>query len=135
MKNIKLYELEETYHGEKSTLEYPTVSYTVDTDKVWYVQPIQISTEVYDWFDTTDEAQEGITYELAYDGAAVQSYILNLVETKGSENVSTWGLTWQGYLINRYDVYDDGDFRLVQGAAEIYVNVTDNTISWKYGDA
>ena len=117
-------------------MEYPTVSYTVDTDKVWYVQqPIQISTEVYDWFDTTDEAQEGITYELAYDGAAVQSYILNLIETKGLEDVSSWGLTWEGYLINWCEVYDSGNFGLVQGAAGIYVNVTDNIISWRYGDA
>ena len=42
MKNIKLYELEETYHSEKSSLEFPTVSYTIDTDKVWYMKNNQI---------------------------------------------------------------------------------------------
>ena len=42
MKNIKLYELEETYHGEKFSFEYPTVSYTKDTDKVWYMKNNQI---------------------------------------------------------------------------------------------
>ena len=36
MKNIKLYELEETYRNEESSLEYPAVSYTMDTEKVWY---------------------------------------------------------------------------------------------------
>lgn len=38
MKNIKLYELEETYRNEESSLEYPTVSYTKDTSKVWYME-------------------------------------------------------------------------------------------------
>ena len=42
MKNIKLYDLEETYHGEKSSFEFPTVSYTIDTDKVWYMKNNQI---------------------------------------------------------------------------------------------
>ena len=47
MKNIKLYELEETYHNEESSLEYPTVSYTKDTDKVWYL----MKPELYEWVD------------------------------------------------------------------------------------
>ena len=46
MKNIKLYELEETYHNEESSLEYPTVSYTKDTEKVWYMEP-----SLYEWVD------------------------------------------------------------------------------------
>ena len=46
MKNIKLYELEETYHNEESSLEYPTVSYTKDTEKVWYMKP-----SLYEWVD------------------------------------------------------------------------------------
>ena len=46
MKNIKLYELEETYRNEESSLEYPTVSYTKDTDKVWYMEP-----SLYEWVD------------------------------------------------------------------------------------
>ena len=47
MKNIKLYELEETYRNEESSLEYPTVSYTKDTDKVWYL----MKPELYEWVD------------------------------------------------------------------------------------
>ena len=48
MKNIKLYELEETYRNEESSLEYPTVSYTMDTDKVWYL----VNTpSLYEWVD------------------------------------------------------------------------------------
>ena len=37
MKNIRLFELEEAYHEDKTNHEYPTVSYTQDTDKVWYM--------------------------------------------------------------------------------------------------
>ena len=37
MKNIRLFELEEAYHEDKANHEYPTVSYTQDTDKVWYM--------------------------------------------------------------------------------------------------
>ena len=47
MKNIKLYELEETYRNEESSLKYPTVSYTKDTEKVHYL----IKTELYEWVD------------------------------------------------------------------------------------
>lgn len=51
MENIKLYELEETYRNEESSLEYPTVSYTKDTDKVWYIKKIQdIPYEISEWF-------------------------------------------------------------------------------------
>ena len=54
MKNIKLYELEETYHNEESSLEYPTVSYTKDTDKVWYmVKPIPH--EIEKWLEYDEE--------------------------------------------------------------------------------
>ena len=37
MKNIRLYELESEYKKEHSSLEFPTVSYTKDTSKVWYI--------------------------------------------------------------------------------------------------
>lgn len=47
MKNIKLYELEATYHNEESSLEYPTVSYTKDTDMVHYL----MKSELYEWVD------------------------------------------------------------------------------------
>ena len=54
MKNIKFYELEETYHNEESSLEYPTVSYTKDTDKVWYmVKPIPH--EIEKWLEYDEE--------------------------------------------------------------------------------
>lgn len=36
MKNIRLYELESEYKREGSSLEFPTVSYTKNTSKVWY---------------------------------------------------------------------------------------------------
>ena len=68
MKNIKLYELEETYHNEESSLEYPTVSYTKDTEKVWYmVKPIPY--EVTEWFldlGTEDNVSCGNDYEVKY---------------------------------------------------------------------
>ena len=54
MKNIKLYELEETYHGEKSSLEYPTVSYTKDADKVWYMLK-PIPHEIEKWLEYDEE--------------------------------------------------------------------------------
>lgn len=37
MNNIKFFEFEEAYHEDKANHEYPTVSYTQDTDKVWYM--------------------------------------------------------------------------------------------------
>ena len=37
MKYLKYYKLEEGYHEEKDTYEFPTVSFTEDTDKVWYM--------------------------------------------------------------------------------------------------
>lgn len=50
MKNIRLFELESDYHNDKTNHEYPTVSYTKDTDKVWYVQKETIPFEISEWF-------------------------------------------------------------------------------------
>ena len=38
MKYIKYYEEESVYHTEKEDFEFPTVSYTNDSDKVWYME-------------------------------------------------------------------------------------------------
>ena len=38
MKNIRLFELESDYHNDKANHEYPTVSYTKDTEKVYYYE-------------------------------------------------------------------------------------------------
>ena len=38
MKYIRLFETEASYHDEKETFEYPTVSYTEDSDIVWYME-------------------------------------------------------------------------------------------------
>lgn len=55
MKNIKLYDLESNYHVESSSFEYPTVAYTKDTDKVWYMlkENDDIPMYVMSWVDTS----------------------------------------------------------------------------------
>jgi hypothetical protein len=73
MKNIKLYELEETYHNEKSSLEYPTVSYTKDTEKVWYmVKPIPH--EIEKWLEYDEEGYALTNGTLQYPN--VYNYLL-----------------------------------------------------------
>lgn len=65
MKNIRLYELEETYRNEESSLEYPTVSYTKDTDKVWYVEKQMILNlmDIVYWDGTQIASVEGSSWD------------------------------------------------------------------------
>ena len=103
MKNIKLYELEETYHGEKFSLEYPTVSYTKDTDKVWYmVKPIPH--EIEKWLEYDEEGyllHEGtLQYPNMYD------YLLPfLPNVEWPEILSDF--TYNGESVYSGDRYDD----------------------------
>ena len=70
MKNIRLFDEESVYHTEKGGFEFPTVSYTKDTDKVWYMSsPESIPYEITSWFVdevTEDNYDCGRTYEVKY---------------------------------------------------------------------
>ena len=72
MKNIRLYETEVDYTSEKDIHEYPTVSYTKDSDKVWYKKINKFTC----YYDIT-ENQVGEEVVLASGVGAFDDIILN----------------------------------------------------------
>ena len=125
MKNIKLYELEETYHGEKSSLEYPTVSYTKDTDKVWYmVKPIPH--EIEKWLEYDEEGYILKSGTLQYPN--VYDYLLPfLPNVKLPEILSDF--TYNGesvYLIHK----DDDEIVLKSNGVNIIIS-NNNTYQYE----
>jgi hypothetical protein len=116
MENIKFYELEETYHVEKSSFEYPTVSYTKDSDTVWYMKKIQnIPYEVTEWFidlGTEDNFDCGHEFDVKYSTLfdfVLSYYDENKVyyEDWDEYECSGSGFTFFGHPFNRINVDED----------------------------
>ena len=101
MKYIKYYKLEEGYHGEKDTHEYPTVSYTQDSDKVWYMKKNQVKMV---FSITEDDVNE-------YGGEMMRAwesfYMFDSVTVDGVEQVSAS----EEYDVN-VEVQDGDEFKL-----------------------
>ena len=81
MKYLKYYELEEGYHEEKDTYEFPTVSFTEDTDKVWYMKKNQVKMK---FFISEDDVNNNNGEDiLVWEGASIfDSVTVNGVEQK-----------------------------------------------------
>ena len=102
MKNIKFYELEETYHNEESSFEYPTVSYTKDTEKEWYMLK-PIPHEIEKWLEYDEKGyllhRGTLQYPNVYD--YLQPFLANVEDSRKLSD-----FTYNGesvYLIHKDD--------------------------------
>ena len=92
MEHIRLFETEASYHDVKDSFEYPTVSYTKDSQIVWYMEkPKSISYEVSEWFadnsiDLTNWSQyNGNQVDSAYEITELVNWLIAYYETYGND--------------------------------------------------
>lgn len=134
MEYLRVFDTEADYESVKDSLVYPTISYTVDTDKVWYAVDINGTPSLYEWVDLG--LPSGLKWA-AWNVGATKPEEFGLYfawgETQGYTGITdTKRFTWGDYTLcdgtkNNMTKYNATDGLTALEAADDAATVTDNS--------